>query len=140
MKHIRIDAPGAGALIMSKVGVREQFNEALDHSIATFDDNGALLGGFVVCGYTQASMVVHMAGCTPSWCSRELMRVLFSYGFDQLGLRRMLATVSSANTRALELDLRAGWRMEAIIEDAYPDGHMIILSMDRARCKWLEHG
>ena len=136
MSEIRINSPGAGGWIMGQVG--GVFRSEHDHSIATFNECGEILGGFALMGYTTTTMVVHMAGRDPRWCSRDLLWMLFDYAFVQLRLRKVLATVSTGNPHAIALDLRAGFRIEAIVRDVYDDGHMLILAMDAARCRWLK--
>jgi RimJ/RimL family protein N-acetyltransferase len=134
-KQIRIDAPGAGAWIMRRCEGR--FSQDTDHSISNWRD-GKIAGGFVLSDYTGASMTVHMAGDDEHWCSRDLLWMVFHYAFVQLGCRKLIAPVRSNNYAALAIDLRGGWRIEAIVRDAYPDAHMFLLTMDREHCPWLK--
>jgi RimJ/RimL family protein N-acetyltransferase len=78
-----------------------------------------------------------MAGSDPRWCSRELMWMVFDYSFNQLGVRKVLALVRSTNEIALDQDMRAGFKLEAIIREVYPDADMWVLGMTRAQCRWL---
>ena len=55
----------------------------------------------------------------------------------QLGLRKLIAPVASTNHIALAQDLRAGFRLEAMLRDAAPDGHLLLLTMAREDCRWL---
>jgi hypothetical protein len=134
---IRIDEPGAGEWIMDRVtGV---FTPGWDHSFSSHRD-GEIRGGFVVCHYLGASATMHMAGVDDNWVSRELLWLAFSYPFDQLGLRKLLAPVRSDNYSSLSLDLRAGWRIEGLIRDAYPGStHMFLLTMTKDTCPWLDY-
>lgn len=138
MSDIRIDAPGAGDWIMSRVNGR--FDSAVDHSFSSHDGSGAVLGGFVLCQYLGHSMTIHMAGDDAQWCSRELLWLPFHYAFTQLGCGKMLAPVRSDNYDALSMDLRAGWELETVIHDVYAPGvHMMVLSMVKATCPWLDY-
>lgn len=112
------------------------FTPGFDHAFVSYRD-GARAGGFALCGYLGAAMSVHMAGRDPRWCSRDLLWMVFDYAFNQLGLRKLVAPVASTNTIALEQDLRAGFRLEARIRDAYPDGDLLLLTMTRENCRWL---
>ena len=137
MSDIRIDHPGDGEWIMKRLD--GTFNAACYHSIA-MHRNGCIAGGFVVGDYLGASVAVHMAGDGARWCSRELMWMVFHYAFRQLGCSKVLAPVASDNWRALELDLRAGFRLEAIVRDALAPGrHLMVLSMGLADCRWLDY-
>lgn len=136
MSDIRIDAPGAGEWIMERVD--GSYTPGRDHSFASFRD-GEILGGFVLCEYYGASMSIHMAGDDPQWCSRELLWMAFHYAFVQLGCRKLFAPVKSTNYHAIELNLRAGWHLEAVIKDVYIDAHMMVLSMTKEACPWLDY-
>jgi RimJ/RimL family protein N-acetyltransferase len=46
--------------------------------------------------------------------------------------------VPSGNKRALHFDKRMGFKEVARIKDAHPDGELIILSMRRDECRFLE--
>jgi hypothetical protein len=135
VREIRVDYPGDGQWIMDRVsGV---FSPGYDHSFLALID-GARAGGFALCAYLGNSMTVHMAGDHPRWCSRDLLWMVFDYPFNQLGVGKLLAPVSSALPVALDLDTRAGWEVEATIRDVYAPGvDMIVLGMTRARCRWL---
>ena len=135
MRDIRINEPGAGAWIMKRV--EGHFLEGVDSSISTHDDEGKIRGGFAFCDYLGASMTVHMAGNDEKWCSKDLLWMAFHYAFVQLNVRKLIAPVASNNYHALAIDLRGGWQLETVIEDAYPDAHMMVLTMTRDTCPWL---
>lgn len=136
MRDIRIDAPGAGEWIMERA--EGYFREGVDHAFSAHDGD-RMLGGFALVGYTGGSMTIHMAGDDRRWCSRELLWMVFHYAFEQLGVNKLLAVTRSDNYQAIELNLRAGWRIEAIIQDVFPDAHMLVLGMTKAGCKWLNY-
>ena len=134
MREIRIDAPGAGDWIMQRAG--GVFTPSHDHSFATFRD-GRIVGGFALCSYLVASMTIHAAGSDEKWCSRDLLWMVFDYAFCQLGLHKLIAPVPSSNTRALKVDLQAGFIVEALITHAAADGDLMLLTMTREQCRWL---
>ena len=141
MRTIRIDGRDEagtldGAWIMAMAG--GVFSEGWDHALTNVDAGGRRLGGFALCHYLGASMTVHMAGADPRWCSRDLLWMTFHYAFVQLALTKLIAPVPSTNHPALAQDLRAGWQMEAVIRDATPDGHLMLLTMTRDTCPWLK--
>lgn len=131
---IRINAPGAGPWIMERCD--GFFTPETDHSIASFR-GGRIVGGFALTGFLGAAICVHMAGDDEHWCSRDMMWMLFHYIFVQLGLRKAVAMVRSNNYLALSQDLRAGYRLEAVVENVFPDAHMMVLTMERHECRWL---
>lgn len=134
-RRILINEPGAGEWIMAQVGGR--FSPERDHAISNHDGS-EILGGFVLASYLGASIAVHMGGKAPGWCSRDLLWMVFHYAFVQAGVHKVLAPVPSDNHTALSQDLRAGFTVEATIEDALSPGvHLVVLSMTRERCRWL---
>jgi hypothetical protein len=133
-KQLRINDPAAGPWIMSRLD--SVFSPDRAVTIANFDGD-QVLGGFVLENYTGASMLVHMAGSGPGWCSRELLAVTFDYAFNQVGVTCLLAPVSSGNAAAMSQDLRGGFRVAARVPDIYPDGDLVLLQMRREDCRWL---
>lgn len=136
MAEVRIDAPGAGQWVMKRA--EGYFRDGVDYAFTSHRDD-QILGGFALVGYTGGSLTVHMAGDDPHWCSRELLWLVFHYAFVQLRVRKLLAPVRSDNWKAIELNLRAGWQVEAVLRDVFPDAHMLVLSMTKAGCPWLKH-
>jgi hypothetical protein len=137
MRRILIDEPGAGEWIMGQLsGV---FHPQYDHSFSTHRDD-RILGGFVMSHFIGGSMSVHMAAQDKHWCSRELLWLVFHYGFEQLGCFKMLTPLASDMHDVIRMDMRAGWALEAIVRDAYAPGkHMLILSMTKETCPWLKY-
>lgn len=105
--------------------------------ISRVDEKGDLLGGVIYTDYTGASIRVHMAGIGPGWANRELIWMAFDYPFNQLKVQKLLATVQSTNERVLDIDFRLGFTVDCRILNAVPGGDLLILSMSRRDCKWL---
>lgn len=144
MKTLLINAPGAGDWIMAVAGGK--FAPGLDHSFSNhlFPDGSEppgptppCLGGFVLSTYLGTAMTVHMAGLDPRWCSRDLLWMVFHYGFVQLGCKKLIAPVRSDNISAIGLDIRAGWRLEGRIANVYDNADLLILTMEKPDCRWL---
>ena len=135
MKDIRINEPGAGEQIMLLCGGK--FHPDEDHSIASYDD-GEFLGGFVMTSYMGNCIAVHDGGLTRRWCSREMLWMLFHYVFRQLKCSKAYAPTPSDNYHALEMNIRAGWRIDTVLRDALAPGrHLVLLSMTAGACRWL---
>jgi hypothetical protein len=138
MREIRINAPGAGDWVMSRVGGR-RFTPGHDNSFTTHRD-GEILGGFVLCDYIGGSLTVHMAGDDKRWCSKELLWLVFHYAFEQVGCTKMIAPLPSNDPKVLAMDMRAGWQLETAVTDVYGPGiHMMVLTMTKDECPWLKY-
>lgn len=97
-----------------------------------------MAGGVVFTGYLGSAITLHMAGSEDNWATRDFLWMVFHYAFVQLGCRKVMGLVSSANERALSIDIRLGFRVAAKLEDMFPDGSdLLVLVMERAWCKWL---
>lgn len=89
-------------------------------------------------GFNGRSCLMHSAIDDPSAITRTFVQEMFRYPFEQMGLTHVLAVVASDNTRALEIDLRVGFREVHRLNGAGLSGaDLIILEMKREDCKWL---
>lgn len=113
------------------------YNPAVDQVIAV-TSQGKLLGGNILTGYTGVSIHMHTAGFAPAWATRDFLWVLFDYPFNQLGCKKVFGQVPEYNTRALEIDKKLGFKIVARIEDVFPDGACLVLSLAREDCRWLK--
>ena len=83
------------------------------------------------------SIQVHIAISNPKYVTRQAISAVFEYAFLQLGVKKVIGVVNSTNRAALTFDLRLGFEIEAVIEDAYDMGDMYILSMTPEQCRWI---
>lgn len=136
MRSIRVNAEGAGDWVMQRVG--GVFNEKTDHCVSRHDHDGAVLGGVVFTGYLYGSIILHMAGNETHWASRDFLWMIYNYAFEQLGVRKCVGLVAASNSRALSIDIRMGFRVEARLADMLADGEdLLILTLKKADCRWL---
>jgi hypothetical protein len=136
MKLIRINSPGDGDWVMMRVG--GVFNDKTDHVVAMARDE-RVCGGVVFTGYLGGAITLHMAGDETNWATPDFLWMVYHYGFIQLGCRKLLGLVASNNTRAISIDLRMGFEIEARVRNIFPDGaDLLILSMTRDQAKWLK--
>ena len=72
------------------------------------------------------------------WASRKVMRHLFGYPFVQLGVQAISLTVAANNLPSLNLVTKMGFKPEALIRLAAPDGgDIVVFKMWRDECKWI---
>ena len=125
-----------GMLIATAAGTG--YNPTTDQCISRVTRDGQFLGGTIYTGYNGAVIWGHFAG-VEGWMSPELVWVSFDYPFMQLGVNQILCTVSSHNTKAINLVKRLGYKQLYKIKDGVPNGgELIIFSMSKANCKWLK--
>lgn len=93
--------------------------------------DGEIIGCVGYEGFTGTACMMHMAGVKPGWFNRTFMRLAFNYPFEILGLKMVFGHVPSGNTKALEIDLRLGFKELIYIEGAHPDGGIHLLQLKR---------
>lgn len=107
-------------------------------AIANVDSNGSIRGVVGIDNWNGASCEMHMAGST-GWLTRSVLRTSFTYAFDELKCNKIVIGLINPKPELMELELRIGFKVEHVIEDAAPGGGLVLVTMDRASCKWLEN-
>lgn len=87
--------------------------------------------------YNGASVLGHLAGDGRKWMNREFLWFCFHYPFEQLRVNKILGLVESSNAEARKLDEHLGFQLEATLKNAAPRGDLLIYSMTRDQCRWL---
>lgn len=110
------------------------------HSTAVgLEKDGRLVAGILYESFTGASVLMHFR-CDEKRLSREFLFAIFDYPFNQLGVKRVRALVSSANKSSLRITEKLGSTRETVLEDYFEDGDGIVFCMRREDCRWLEFG
>lgn len=97
----------------------------------------------LVCGvtydnYTGKSITATIAVEPAAVLPKSFMWAIFDYPFKQLGVWKMLAYVAESNYKSRALVEKMGFTQETVITDYYPDGDLLIYSMNKEQCRWLE--
>lgn len=89
-------------------------------------------------GFTGRTCFMHSAIDDPTVINRTFVKAIFEFPFNQCNLTHVLAMVESSNTRAMEVDLRLGFKEINRLEYAGLGGSdLVLLSMPRDECKWI---
>ena len=67
------------------------------------------------------------------------LAAIFDYPFNVCKVGKIIVPVSSANITSIKFVEKMGFQEEARIKDAMADGDMVILTMPKERCKYLEN-
>ena len=118
--------------------IPRHYNPAFDVVISKVTPEGNLQGGVIYDGFTGGCIFMHQASFSRNWLVGNMMWIVFDYPFNQLGVRKVAGTINSSNQELLDFNRRLGFKEEARIKDAYPDGDMLVLTMERADCRWLK--
>jgi RimJ/RimL family protein N-acetyltransferase len=117
--------------------IPRNYNAAVDPVISRVDKDGKLLGGVIFDGWTGSCVFAHQGSFDPHWLSRDMLWTCFDYPFNQLKVKKICGTIPSSNPKLLELNLKFGFKVEAVIKDGYRDSDMLVMSMTRDECRWL---
>lgn len=74
----------------------------------------------------------------PRKVTREWLRQIFDYPFNQLEVKRVTGLVCSNNTKAQKTNEHLGWKRETVLADYFPDGDGIVYIMRKEDCRWLK--
>ena len=140
-------------------------NTALKMSVATADDLAwaarrlGMLGGWDVgtkglairAGETLRAVTayadfrdnktctIHIAtDGSRQWATRGMLYGIFAYPFEQCGLRRVTAPISSTNKASLILVIKLGFMFEGRLVAGCTDGDQVIMGMLREDCPWIK--
>jgi RimJ/RimL family protein N-acetyltransferase len=103
--------------------------------------DGKLVGGVLFDMFNGRSICMHVASDgTGHWLTREFLTTCFSYPFLQLGVEVIIGLVDSTNEAALRFDKALGFKVEHTIENAGKTGNLVLLSLAKANCRWIDGG
>jgi len=88
----------------------------------------------------SGTVELSFASASPHWQSRRYLRDLFDYPFMQLGCIRITTFAPKANSRAVSLNRRIGFKPEGIMRLAHFGDDLVVFGMLRDECRWLRHG
>lgn len=131
---ISFDKSIVGPWVFSRVG--KPWGPEGREAIGIMRD-GEVLSGVVFEDYSGKAITIHIALDSPRAPIRKLLVAAAGYAYNQLGVRKVLAPVSSANERSMKFVMGVGFKPEAIIKDAAPDGDLLIFSMTREQCGYV---
>lgn len=102
--------------------------------------DGELVAGVIYEGFNGRNVWMHV-GAIPgrSWLSRAYLTVCFAYPFMQLGVERVSGYVYASNHDACRFDEHLGFKEEARLKGAAPDGgDVIIYVMWKEGCRYVD--
>ena len=102
----------------------------------TKDDE--IIAGVIFERYNGESLWVHIAAegrLTPAF-----IRAICNYAYIDCDVNKTIATVSSGNVKSIRFVENMGFIEEGRVRDAAPDGDIIIYTMSKANCRFINHG
>lgn len=104
------------------------------------ESDGELIAGVAFDGFAkEARCQMHCAGIGKRWCSRKLLELCFTYAFVIGKVKVVVNTVSSNNHDSLKFTKHVGFEELATIKDGDGDADLVILTLHRDKCKWIDY-
>jgi RimJ/RimL family protein N-acetyltransferase len=101
--------------------------------------NGSIIAGVLFDDWNGATIRMHVAAEEGKrWMTKEYLRVCFYYPFVQLKVHKIIGLVCSSNMQARKFDEHLGFVREATISGATSKGDLLIYTMTREQCRFLE--
>ena len=100
------------------------------------EKNGELVAGVLYDYDNGASIYAHIA--VTGRLTREYLHVIFDYPFRQLRANVIIGLVAGSNKRARKFVEHLGFSLTAEIPEGHPKGSLLIYTMRREDCCWLE--
>jgi hypothetical protein len=107
------------------------------------EEDGEMLAGVVYDYFNGRNICMHVAAVEGKrWMTREFLWYCFFYPFVQLGCDRVTGLVPESNLDARRFDEHLGFKLETRLQDAHPDGDLLVYKMMKQDCRFLErrHG
>jgi hypothetical protein len=105
--------------------------------IGLWEDGVGPIAGCLYEGHNGASIIGHLGGLGRKWMNREYLWFCYHYPFEVLKVNKIIGLVESDNLQARKLDEHMGFTLEATLKDAAPKGDLLIYTMTKDQCKWL---
>lgn len=122
-------------------------NERMPHKDIGFNNpvgvgfikDNVLVGGVVYDNYLpQLKSICASIALDKPILNKTILKQLFSYPFETLGVNRINCNIESNNTASIKLCSRLGFGHEGTMRKASPDGRdILIFGMLKEECKWL---
>ena len=97
---------------------------------------GVVVAGEIVAGMAcmdwdqrHGNIEIAMAADSARWASRDTIRRLLAWPFDQLGCRRLTTIIAADNDRALRLNEGLGFKREGLMRHGFGERDAVILGL-----------
>jgi RimJ/RimL family protein N-acetyltransferase len=136
--RITTDDNWAGFWVSRHVG-KLWFGSPHGRALGWYGDEGEIVAGVTFTNFDGANVWMDCAAEPGTrWLDRRGLWAIFHYVFEQLGCVRCSVMIPENNDKSLKLVQQAGFKYEATLERAAPEGKdMLIYRMFKEDCRWL---
>ncbi len=104
------------------------------------DQDGEMIAGVVYEDWNGASFVVHIV--VQGIMTPKYLAAIFHYPFVYCGASKLIAPIPESNEESVRFVKKLGFREEARLHDAHPDGSVLLYTMTPDQCRFIgeKHG
>jgi len=114
-------------------------DNGLIYTIAIFDEDSEFLGVLLYDNISPTDCNMHIATVSPRWCTRDSLRVIFTYPFLELGLQRVTAGWKESFTHVQTTVRKMGFTNEGKLRNFYRDGDaQMVAGLLKNECRWID--
>ena len=133
--------PDSGGVIMKWIcdGLGEDTDWVGDSYTFGIEYRGQIVGGIIMNNYRKDLDVwLTIYSTSPHWCSKSVLKYIFTTCFETLNCKRVNIFVSKDNRKSLSLCERLGFKKEGSLRQYRENGQdCFIMGMLKKECKWL---
>ena len=100
--------------------------------------NDKIVAGVIYEDYNGKSVVVHIA--ITGRLTPQFVKAICEYAFITCKVNKAIAPVSSANVKSIKFVENMGFIEEGRIRDAAPDGDIIMYTLGKDTCRFINYG
>lgn len=101
-------------------------------AIGVVDDDNSLIAGFVYNMYypEHGTIQISAASDSPKWATRKIIREVFSYAFNDLGVNKICSAIPLESERVIKFNKALGFIQEAVLAHQFgPKKHAAMLRL-----------
>ena len=130
-----VSCPEVGEWVADRAGGK--YHAEAMQAIGLVKEN-KIIAGVIFERYNGQSMWMHVAiegRLTPAY-----LKAIFKYAFIDCDVEKVIGTVASTNVKAIKFDENLGFTEECRIRNAAPDGDIILYTMSKTNCRFINYG
>ena len=104
------------------------------------EKDGKLIAVVGYNNFLPNSCQMHIASTDVLWPTKDFLFAVFDYPFNKLEVKVIIAPICKGNVKPLNMCRKLGFEQVADIPYGHPDGDLIVVTMKRNQCKWLQQG
>lgn len=130
-RDLIVSGPDVGFWVARRIN--GTYNPESSQAIGLVRDQ--LVAGVIYENWNHRSITCHIA--IEGRLSKRYIAAIFDYPFNVAMVEKIICPVASSNEASKKLVENMGFRKEAKITDAHPEGDILIYTMTRQKCRFL---